>query len=178
MAILGVIVQTLHTFFLSNLITPYNNIIIVIFESILLGLFISGCLLIFTVKAATNDKIRRRKYLEIANWFASLEIFINLTYWLGAVIVVPIYVNNNTWSIYIIYKTIGGIILSIAVPLIIKQFAGEIEDIDESSIEQKEITELKNRLYKLENVNEYTMEILDYDEESKTYPKVILKANE
>jgi hypothetical protein len=71
--VLGVLAQLIHSYYLLEMISPLS-VVVRIIESLILSIFISGGLLLFTIKSGNvNNKILKVKYNKIANGFAILK---------------------------------------------------------------------------------------------------------
>ena len=140
--IIGTCAQTLHTTKLAYDISPLTGYWIAI-ESALLGIFFSVGLIFFTIRAGyitvhelDSDKTRANKLAEIQDYYRTakafmvFECFINVFYWVGAIIFIP-YFKNKELNLSVVssfswFKFVSGIIYSIALPVILRKYAGEI----------------------------------------------------
>lgn len=170
--IIGTITQTIHTTFLAYGISPLTGYSIVI-ESALLGLFFSLGLVFFTIKAGfiiiyelDDNKTKAKKqseietYLDYATYFMYFEMFVNIFYWIAAIIFIPYFKDKNVTlselqnvAIFKWFQLIAGIIFAIALPAILKMFAGQIKSKDEKfeiSL-TKELIQLKENVEEIKN---------------------------
>jgi hypothetical protein len=168
-ATLGVTAQAFHIYFLAYKISSFDagwewaRII----SSLILALFFSGGLLYYSIKAGAHvDNVSQfMKYQRIATAFAIFEGFNNVFYYVQK-LVLDIentqLLQNPQWFTLII-----AIPFAIALPVILKYYAGEIA--------VKEIQETKeepNNLY--EQIDELKDEIarLKFNEHELIYTKV------
>jgi hypothetical protein len=141
--LIGTCAQTIHTTKLAFDISPLTDYWIAI-ESALLGVFFSIGLIFFTIRAGyitlydfDSEKQRLNKLAEIADYYKTakafmvFECFINTFYWIGAIIFIPYFkdkeLNLSIISSFSWFKFVSGIIYSIALPVILRKYAGEIK---------------------------------------------------
>ena len=166
--IVGTIAQAIHTTKLAYDISPLLGYWITI-ESILIGIFFSIGLVFFTVRAGLIDilegetpEVKADKMAEIsdyyrtAKYFAIFEAFINLFYWIGAIIILPYFKNNNLGLMEILqsitvfdwFRLISGCVYAIALPIILRKYAGEIKPADLEETKEKRLNKRIDELSK------------------------------
>ncbi len=126
LAVTGAIAQTFHTYFIGFAFSSFSGVAQVI-QAVIVAIFFSGGLLFYTVRSGNAENYSdKERYNNIATYFMVFEIFINLYYWLDKIIFQPIFIFHQPWSDVLLYKLIIAIPFSIAIPVILKQYAGEI----------------------------------------------------
>lgn len=137
----GAVAQSFHTYSISVYLSSFEGYMKV-FQALLIAIFFGSGLVYFTIKASNADKVLdKSKFLTIANYFAWFEAFINLYYWTNKLVILPGF-DNADW-----FSLIPAVPFSIALPVILKAYAGEVKDDTEIiKLQVKEIEELKNNL--------------------------------
>lgn len=131
-ALLGVIVQACHTWFLAYDLSSLPGIWRTI-QAGLMAIFISAALLYFTLKSSDEDSQTARKYRRIVWWFACVETFINLYYWGDHLLIQPW--PNPDYGSFII-----AIPFSFLLPFVLKSYGSEVRTEDYSELDdEKEI---------------------------------------
>ena len=134
-AICGVIAQTYHTYYLGYDISLIPGIHRVI-QGIFMTLLFSGGLIVYTLRAGNAETLmEKERYDDIANYFKYFEIWLNLFYWSYKIIYISGWhyadghrnVESFDWNAPEYFRLIVAIPFAIALPVIIKQFAGEIK---------------------------------------------------
>lgn len=140
-ALLGVIVQACHTWFLAYDLSSLPGIWRTL-QAGLMAIFISAALLYFTLKSSDEDSKQARKYRKIVWWFACVETFINLYYWGDHLLIQPW--PNPDYGSFII-----AIPFSILLPFVLKSYGSEVRTEDYSELDEEEhvdIDQLNNDL--------------------------------
>lgn len=135
LALLGVIVQAFHTYFITYSLSSFDGYWKT-FQACLVAFFISGALLFFTLKSASGEDIKSKRYRKTVNMFAMLETFINLFYW-GNHLLIDKWPNPD-YGWFII-----AIPFSFVLPLTLKAYSSEVRvddfsDDDEQSSDNNE----------------------------------------
>lgn len=138
-ALLGVIVQACHTWFLAYDLSSLPGIWRTI-QAGLMAIFISAALLYFTLKSSDEDSQTARKYRRIVWWFACVETFINLYYWGDHLLIQPW--PNPDYGSFII-----AIPFSFLLPFVLKSYGSEVRTEDYSELEDEEEIPTKESIY-------------------------------
>lgn len=163
-ATLGTIAQTFHTYFIAYDFSSFTGVGQII-QAVIVSLFLSGGLLFYTVRTGNAEGYdEKSKYNKIATSFMVFETFINLYYWGDKIVFTP-WLTSETieW-----YRLIIAVPFSIAIPVILKSYAGEI------SIKEIKDIEPVNQVVEFD-VNEVTdlvIEELQSKEHSLIYTKI------
>lgn len=141
-AVAGTIAQTFHTYNviydISSIPEPWRTI-----QAIIVAFFLSGALLYYTVKAGSvgdgaENYTLRKKYNNTANFFAVFESFINIYYWSNKIILIPLLIENQEITPAMWYKMIPAMVFAIAIPVVLKHYAGDI-DLKQLAVEGKDL---------------------------------------
>ena len=130
-ALLGVIVQACHTWFLAYDLSSLPGIWRLL-QAGLMAIFISAALLYFTLKSSDDDSLQARKYRRIVWWFACVETFINLYYWGDHLLIKPW--PNPDYGSFII-----AVPFSILLPFVLKSYGSEVRTEDYSELDDEQV---------------------------------------
>lgn len=130
-ALLGVIVQACHTWFLAYDLSSLPGIWRLL-QAGLMAIFISAALLYFTLKSSDDDSPQARKYRRIVWWFACVETFINLYYWGDHLLIKPW--PNPDYGSFII-----AVPFSILLPFVLKSYGSEVRTEDYSELDDEPV---------------------------------------
>jgi hypothetical protein len=133
--LLGVIAQAFHNYMIAGFLSNFDGTAKTI-QAIFLAVFFSLGLLYFGIKAGTvkyidtvNPEKYVKRYKRIATFFAIFEGFSNVYYWIYKLILFPAlgqdYFNPN-WQACDWYSAPVAVVFAIAIPVIIRCYAGEI----------------------------------------------------
>lgn len=170
-AFVGVIAQAFHIYFLADQIASFENPIIKAISSTLLAIFFSGGLLYYSIKAGANkDSVSEfMKYQKIATAFAVFEGFNNVFYYIQKLILDLD--ANRLLDEPKYYTLIIAIPFAIALPLILKYYAGEIavKEIQDNEEKEADTTDVvKDVLDKLKE-GEHKITYTKVDHEKSDY---------
>ena len=143
-ALLGVIVQACHTWFLAYDLSSLPGIWRLL-QAGLMAIFISAALLYFTLKSSDDDSLQARKYRRIVWWFACVETFINLYYWGDHLLIKPW--PNPDYGSFII-----AIPFSILLPFVLKSYGSEVRTEDYSELDDEEQVNVEKLNEDLDNL--------------------------
>lgn len=143
-ALLGVIVQACHTWFLAYDLSSLPGIWRLL-QAGLMAIFISAALLYFTLKSSDDDSTQARKYRRIVWWFACVETFINLYYWGDHLLIKPW--PNPDYGSFII-----AVPFSILLPFVLKSYGSEVRTEDYSELDDEEPVNVKKLNEDLDNL--------------------------
>lgn len=143
-ALLGVIVQACHTWFLAYDLSSLPGIWRLL-QAGLMAIFISAALLYFTLKSSDDDSPQARKYRRIVWWFACVETFINLYYWGDHLLIKPW--PNPDYGSFII-----AVPFSILLPFVLKSYGSEVRTEDYSELDDKEPVNVEKLNEDLDNL--------------------------
>lgn len=143
-ALLGVIVQACHTWFLAYDLSSLPGIWRLL-QAGLMAIFISAALLYFTLKSSDDDSPQARKYRKIVWWFACVETFINLYYWGDHLLIKPW--PNPDYGSFII-----AVPFSILLPFVLKSYGSEVRTEDYSELDDKEPVNVEKLNEDLDNL--------------------------
>jgi hypothetical protein len=171
--LLGTISQTYHNYYIGSTLSSFTGVNKVM-QGVIFALFIGGGLLFYSIRSGNSREINERiKYSKIVNRFASLEIFINLYYWVQKQVFIPGYqsdpINFNAGDV-VWYPLLMIIPLAILTPLIFKSYSGEvrIEEIENKGVEEYKSLE--------EELNKVAGELKAFKEEVQSF-KIIKNNN-
>ena len=150
-ALLGVIVQACHTWFLAYDLSSLPGIWRLL-QAGLMAIFISAALLYFTLKSSDDDSLQARKYRRIVWWFACVETFINLYYWGDHLLIKPW--PNPDYGSFII-----AIPFSILLPFVLKSYGSEVRTEDYSELDDEEQVNVEKLNEDLDNLIADTLPI-------------------
>lgn len=143
-ALLGVIVQACHTWFLAYDLSSLPGIWRLL-QAGLMAIFISAALLYFTLKSSDDDSPQARKYRRIVWWFACVETFINLYYWGDHLLIKPW--PNPDYGSFII-----AVPFSILLPFVLKSYGSEVRTEDYSELDDEEPVNIEKLNEDLDNL--------------------------
>ena len=143
-ALLGVIVQACHTWFLAYDLSSLPGIWRLL-QAGLMAIFISAALLYFTLKSSDDDSPQARKYRRIVWWFACVETFINLYYWGDHLLIKPW--PNPDYGSFII-----AVPFSILLPFVLKSYGSEVRTEDYSELDVEEPVNIEKLNEDLDNL--------------------------
>lgn len=143
-ALLGVIVQACHTWFLAYDLSSLPGIWRLL-QAGLMAIFISAALLYFTLKSSDDDSPQARKYRRIVWWFACVETFINLYYWGDHLLIKPW--PNPDYGSFII-----AVPFSILLPFVLKSYGSEVRTEDYSELDDEEPVNVEKLNKDLDNL--------------------------
>ena len=143
-ALLGVIVQACHTWFLAYDLSSLPGIWRLL-QAGLMAIFISAALLYFTLKSSDDDSLQARKYRRIVWWFACVETFINLYYWGDHLLIKPW--PNPDYGSFII-----AVPFSILLPFVLKSYGSEVRTEDYSELDDEEPVNVEKLNEDLDNI--------------------------
>lgn len=143
-ALLGVIVQACHTWFLAYDLSSLPGIWRLL-QAGLMAIFISAALLYFTLKSSDDDSPQARKYRKIVWWFACVETFINLYYWGDHLLIKPW--PNPDYGSFII-----AVPFSILLPFVLKSYGSEVRTEDYSELDDEEPVNVEKLNEDLDNL--------------------------
>lgn len=143
-ALLGVIVQACHTWFLAYDLSSLPGIWRLL-QAGLMAIFISAALLYFTLKSSDDDSPQARKYRKIVWWFACVETFINLYYWGDHLLIKPW--PNPDYGSFII-----AVPFSILLPFVLKSYGSEVRTEDYSELDDEESVNVEKFNEDLDNL--------------------------
>ena len=143
-ALLGVIVQACHTWFLAYDLSSLPGIWRLL-QAGLMAIFISAALLYFTLKSSDDDSPQARKYRRIVWWFACVETFINLYYWGDHLLIKPW--PNPDYGSFII-----AVPFSILLPFVLKSYGSEVRTEDYSELDDEEPVNVEKLNEDLDNL--------------------------
>ena len=143
-ALLGVIVQACHTWFLAYDLSSLPGIWRLL-QAGLMAIFISAALLYFTLKSSDDDSLQARKYRRIVWWFACVETFINLYYWGDHLLIKPW--PNPDYGSFII-----AVPFSILLPFVLKSYGSEVRTEDYSELDVEEPVNVEKLNEDLDNL--------------------------
>lgn len=143
-ALLGVIVQACHTWFLAYDLSSLPGIWRLL-QAGMMAIFISAALLYFTLKSSDDDSPQARKYRRIVWWFACVETFINLYYWGDHLLIKPW--PNPDYGSFII-----AVPFSILLPFVLKSYGSEVRTEDYSELDDKEPVNVEKLNEDLDNL--------------------------
>lgn len=143
-ALLGVIVQACHTWFLAYDLSSLPGIWRLL-QAGLMAIFISAALLYFTLKSSDDDYPQARKYRRIVWWFACVETFINLYYWGDHLLIKPW--PNPDYGSFII-----AVPFSILLPFVLKSYGSEVRTEDYSELDDEEPVNVEKLNEDLDNL--------------------------
>ena len=143
-ALLGVIVQACHTWFLAYDLSSLPGIWRLL-QAGLMAIFISAALLYFTLKSSDDDSLQARKYRRIVWWFACVETFINLYYWGDHLLIKPW--PNPDYGSFII-----AVPFSILLPFVLKSYGSEVRTEDYSELDDEEPVNVEKLNEDLDNL--------------------------
>lgn len=143
-ALLGVIVQACHTWFLAYDLSSLPGIWRLL-QAGLMAIFISAALLYFTLKSSDDDSTQARKYRRIVWWFACVETFINLYYWGDHLLIKPW--PNPDYGSFII-----AVPFSILLPFVLKSYGSEVRTEDYSELDVEEPVNVEKLNEDLDNL--------------------------
>ena len=143
-ALLGVIVQACHTWFLAYDLSSLPGIWRLL-QAGLMAIFISAALLYFTLKSSDDDSTQARKYRRIVWWFACVETFINLYYW-GDHLLIKLWPNPDYGSFII------AVPFSILLPFVLKSYGSEVRTEDYSELDDEEPVNVEKLNEDLDNL--------------------------
>lgn len=164
-AVAGTIAQTFHTYNviydISSIPEPWKT-----WQAIIVAFFLSGALLYYTLKSGstgegTESYSLKRKYNNTANFFAVFESFINIYYWSNKIILVPFLEEHQQITPAMWYKMIPAMVFAIAIPVVLKHYAGDIdltkltkeENLQKAVNVKKAVSDLKKKVKEIdENV--------------------------
>lgn len=149
-ALLGVIVQACHTWFLAYDLSSLPGIWRLL-QAGLMAIFISAALLYFTLKSSDDDSLQARKYRRIVWWFACVETFINLYYWGDHLLIKPW--PNPDYGSFII-----AIPFSILLPFVLKSYGSEVRTEDYSELDDEEQVNVEKLNEDLDNLIDDTIQ--------------------
>lgn len=121
-ALLGVLVQASHTWFISYELSSFDGFLRLV-QAGLMAFFLSAALLYFTLKSSDDDSDAAKRYRTIVWWFAIIECVINLYYWAQHLVVEPW--PNAQWSRFII-----AVPFSVLLPFTLKAYSSEVRTDD------------------------------------------------
>ena len=147
-ALLGVIVQACHTWFLAYDLSSLPGIWRLL-QAGMMAIFISAALLYFTLKSSDDDSPQARKYRRIVWWFACVETFINLYYWGDHLLIKPW--PNPDYGSFII-----AVPFSILLPFVLKSYGSEVRTEDYSELDVEEHVNIEKLNEDLDNLIEDT----------------------
>ena len=124
--ILGLFAQSFHFYHVLNL---YSNLTDIPFlspeiHSYILAIFLSLGVLYFTrTVGVAEGKVQYDSYMNKVNGFAFFEAFVNMYYWTNKFLFEPVQAGESIgwWNLVITLP------LAIAIPVVIKTYAGEIK---------------------------------------------------
>jgi hypothetical protein len=141
----GVTGQAFHLYHVISYMSDLNGTARVV-NSLLWAAFFSFGLIFFALKQGSlkpDETSRIRKYRRVVNWFIALDAFSNLFYWYYRLVLSPAVLGkyivdgevvwaNVDWMTFDIHRiqwpqAIAATVFSIAIPFILKSFAGEIK---------------------------------------------------
>lgn len=143
-ALLGVIVQACHTWFLAYDLSSLPGIWRLL-QAGLMAIFISAALLYFTLKSSDDDSPQARKYRRIVWWFACVETFINLYYWGDHLLIKPW--PNPDYGSFII-----AVPFSILLPFVLKSYGSEVRTEDYSELDDEKPVNVEKLNEDLDNL--------------------------
>lgn len=143
-ALLGVIVQACHTWFLAYDLSSLSGIWRLL-QAGMMAIFISAALLYFTLKSSDDDSPQARKYRRIVWWFACVETFINLYYWGDHLLIKPW--PNPDYGSFII-----AVPFSILLPFVLKSYGSEVRTEDYSELDVEEHVNVEKLNEDLDNL--------------------------
>lgn len=143
-ALLGVIVQACHTWFLAYDLSSLPGIWRLL-QAGLMAIFISAALLYFTLKSSDDDSTQAKKYRKIVWWFACVETFINLYYWGDHLLIKPW--PNPDYGSFII-----AVPFSILLPFVLKSYGSEVRTEDYSELNDEEPVNVEKLNEDLDNL--------------------------
>lgn len=159
-AFLGMVAQVTHIWLLTYEFSSFEGAGASI-QAWVLSSFLGGGLLFFTVRAGNPERngenpiVAKTRYTKIANAFAIFEAFINLYYWGNKIVFKPGFAEGNFNSGLVEWHQLFlAIPLAIAIPVILKQYAGEIrlsESTETTKESKKDLTALENDISKVNN---------------------------
>lgn len=126
-ALFGIIAQGFHNYYFADVISSFDGIWRIV-ETLATSIFFSFGLLYIILKADGSDK-----YKSIINLVIGFEIFVNIFYYVKSIIVDNNFVVRTAegvsldWHAPSWYMLIVAIPFSIALPLFLKAYAGEID---------------------------------------------------
>lgn len=150
-ALLGVIVQACHTWFLAYDLSSLPGIWRLL-QAGLMAIFISAALLYFTLKSSDDDSPQARKYRRIVWWFACVETFINLYYWGDHLLIKPW--PNPDYGSFII-----AVPFSILLPFVLKSYGSEVRTEDYSELDDEKPVNVEKLNEDLDNLIADTLPI-------------------
>ena len=142
-ALLGVLVQACHTWFLAFELSSLPGIWRTL-QAGMMAIFISAALLYFTLKSSDEDTKQAKKYRKIVWWFACVETFINLYYWGDHLLI-------KQWPTPDYGSFIIAIPFSILLPFVLKSYGSEVRTEDYSELNDDLIDSLDKDLDNLLN---------------------------
>lgn len=129
-ACLGVISQTIHTWFITVQLSSLSGWLQFI-QAGIMSLFLNGALLYFTLKGTEQeDPKQARRYRRLVISFASLEVGINLYYWAYKFMIEPW--PDINWG-----RMIIAIPFAIVLPIVLAAYSFEVrvDDYSDNNIE-------------------------------------------
>ena len=150
-ALLGVIVQACHTWFLAYDLSSLPGIWRLL-QAGLMAIFISAALLYFTLKSSDDDSLQARKHRRIVWWFACVETFINLYYWGDHLLIKPW--PNPDYGSFII-----AVPFSILLPFVLKSYGSEVRTEDYSELDDDKQVNVEKLNEDLDNLIADTLPI-------------------
>lgn len=150
-ALLGVIVQACHTWFLAYDLSSLPGIWRLL-QAGLMAIFISAALLYFTLKSSDDDSLQARKHRRIVWRFACVETFINLYYWGDHLLIKPW--PNPDYGSFII-----AVPFSILLPFVLKSYGSEVRTEDYSELDDDKQVNVEKLNEDLDNLIADTLPI-------------------
>ena len=173
-AFVGMIAQMTHIWLLAYQYSSFEGTGAII-QAWILSTALGGGLLFFTVRAGNPERnnnnvtIARERYNKTANAFAVFEAFINLYYWANKIVFIPGFSNGTFDPVAVQWHQLFiAVPFAIAIPVVLKQYAGEIRLKEKETGENTQktndntIKELRNEIGRIDNrINSLAGDVID-----------------
>ena len=168
-AIFGVLSQTVHTWFITVELSSLDGWLRFV-QAGIMSIFLNGALLYFILKGTSDDPAVAKRYRTLVNWFAVLEMGINLYYWSYKYMIEPWPEIN--WG-----RMIIAIPFAILLPIVLASYSYEVRVDDYSdNDDDNQLPEPEDITAKVQEIfdnNRTTMVEAITDEVSKKLPTMI-----
>lgn len=168
-ALFGVLSQTVHTWFITVELSSLDGWLRFI-QAGVMSIFLNGALLYFILKGTSDDPAVAKRYRTLVNWFAVLEMGINLYYWAYKYMIEPWPEIN--WG-----RMIIAIPFAILLPIVLASYSYEVRVDDYSdNDDDAPLPELEDLTTKVQEVfadNRTSMVAAITEEVTKKLPTMI-----
>jgi hypothetical protein len=159
-AIIGVIIQGFHTYFVAQQMSSIDHAIFTPIYACCVSIFVSSGLVFFSLRAgSTTNTVQKMKYESISLNFRWFETFINFYYTGRKLIYLPLTLDNKDWSQLNYFDIIAGFAFSIGIPYILSLYSGQINL--QNDVTLKENEEFNIKIVKANRgKNEYRLKVM------------------